>query len=173
MGAYKIHSNTTYIPAQPILEFTPTFGEIEFHLGSNTSELTFNIRSSDNNNNNLNKMFFVALTNIENCEFCQLGSIREANIYMRFLKSPSLMVWSSGPTVALNTSITRICGRNSDRHLVRLAVELNVVDANKLPGVVIERIVNRIRLAENSSVVFVSPGKSECIYVVVSIDNRK
>lgn len=129
--------------------------------------------SNNNNNDNLNKMFFVALTSIENCEFCQLGSIREANIYMRILKPPSLMVWSSGPTVALNTSTTRICGTNSDRHLVRLAVELNVVDANKLPGVVIERIVNRIRLVENSSVVFVSTGKSECIYVVASIDNTK
>ena len=174
MGAYKINSNTTYIPAQSILDFTPTFGEVEFHLGSNTSQLILNIRSSDSNNNtNLNKMFFIALTNIENCEFCQLGSIREANIYIRYSKPPSLMVWSSGPVVALNTSTTRICGTNSDRHLVRLAVELNVLDANKLPGVIIERIANRITLAENSSAVFVSPGKSECIYVVASIDNRK
>lgn len=168
--AFKIKSNISYFPARPNVDFSPTYGQIIFPSGSNMSQLTININPSDDVfQSDSNKMFFVFLLNTENCETCQFGLKRKANVYMWFVK-PSLISMSTGggPIVYLNSSLNRLCATNRDKHLLKLDVQFDLVDGDKLGDEIMQNVVQQTYLLANSTQLFLSSGHTECIFVMAS-----
>lgn len=159
------NSSEVYYAARPGIDFSPMNGQFIFEPGSNISQINFSIYSSDDLS--MSKMFKVALLSVEDCEYCEIGTNREANVFMKFIKT-SLITWNSGPSLSLDSTTNRICGINRDRYPVRVNAELLVVDLEKLSEQVINNVIYETILSDNSSQIVFNPGKTECIYVIPS-----
>lgn len=93
---YRNKSGQIFYPARPGIDFSPMNGQFIFQHNSNRTHLNFTIFSSDDwYILNSDKMFIVVLLNVANCDTCQIGSNREAYVYLRYVK-PSVVSWNTG-----------------------------------------------------------------------------
>lgn len=171
--AQKIKYETEYFPARPGSNYYPINGQFIFEPGAKIAKFNFSIYFSDNfYASHSDQMFSVFLLNVENCDYCQLGTARQADVYLKFVK-PSLIAWNTGPSSNLSlNNPNRICGTNKEKYPIKLNAEFYVVDGNKLSSQVLSNVVKSTFLSTDNSEIFINPGRTECINITVLVSNR-